>query len=375
MLVRIVASGVALLSRVWCYPEVVLSETGPLHETGILAGKRKDVAARHELVAHRFAGDSIENGRIDELPGTSLSLVRHSLRLLLGFEHPALDHKGVPVGSFFVYGHSLLFDHRVVRPIYHRVQAKTEKVLVIGRVQTWRKQFAVPRRLPRRDGPGVHDAGELDIHFQAAILTKIPEEAVLIDSNGSDKRDDQAPRAAHLHMLGAEIGVFPERTVVFLVHAHYVRQRQGIAGVIGHVGIEVVDVPHTIASQLQGIRQPAYAIFSHIEGVLAAMARTGITVGHDHLGECRTAENGPYSPLIIVSNVVENEAFARRKAESKPPLLPRDLVPIDSKAWTLGLADLEGFEVSTRWSDRIHCIVSILLRHRHHTVVINANNL
>src|SRR5947209_2059893 len=139
-------------------------------------------------------------------------------------------------------------------------------MLVDGCVQSVSvEELAVFWDNPRRDGPDVHDAGELDIHFDGSVLPKIPKKAVLIDANGGDERDDQAARAADFCMVRTIVPVLPQDPIVLLMHAHAVLDGAHAAVVLAHVNVEISDFAQTIAPKLKRVSKPADSILAHIE--------------------------------------------------------------------------------------------------------------
>src|SRR5690349_5622934 len=105
------------------------------------------------------------------------------------------------------------------------------------------------------------------------------------------------------------------------------------------------------------------------------MAGAGVAIGHDHLREGRPAQDGTCAPLILVADVVDDEALSGRKAKPETPLLPRDLMPVHAKTRPFRLGDLDRFEVTSQRANRVLCIVAVLLWDRNQAIVIDANDL
>src|SRR5690348_4797840 len=93
-------------------------------------------------------------------------------------------------------------------------------------------QLAVLWLYPRWEGPGVHDARHLDFELNSAILVEIPEIGILVVADGGDKRDDQAPRAAHLCLVRTPIDMLPQDAVVLFVHTDGIGQFHQVAAAV-----------------------------------------------------------------------------------------------------------------------------------------------
>ncbi len=112
--------------------------------------------------------------------------------------------------------------------------------------------------------------------------------------------------------------------------------------------VEIMDMAETVAAQRQAIEQRADAVFAEIEGVAAERARGWIAVGHDHFGERGAVHDGAQTALVLIADVVEDQAFADIEADAQAPFLPAHLVALDGEAWAFRLGYLQGLHVAAQ---------------------------
>ena len=177
--------------------------------------------------------------------------------------------------------------------------------------------------LAGRDRAGREHAGELDLELDRAVLVEVPEEAVVVVADRRERRDHEPPRAAHLARAVAPLDVAPEHADVLLVDADRVRDRHRLAGGVGDDGVEVDDLAEAVAAARERRGGDADAVLAAVEGVLPVVARARIAVGHDHLGERGAVQDRAQPPAVLVADLVEHEALARREADVHLPALPR----------------------------------------------------
>ena len=127
-----------------------------------------------------------------------------AMRGLLRVESVAVRIVGTRRG-----GHGVHLEHRVLLAVHAHVHAEVEEVLVDVCVQLGRHDCAVLRGLSFGDAGGIDDAGQLDLHLYRAVLVEIPEEAILVITNGGDAGYDQPPGATHLGLPDAPVRVLP----------------------------------------------------------------------------------------------------------------------------------------------------------------------
>src|ERR1700720_2668569 len=120
-------------------------------------------------------------------------------------------------------------------------------------------------------------------------------------------------------MIGTPVGVLPQRAVILLMHADGVLDGFHIARHVDHMRVEVVDRAKAIASELEAVGHPADAVFAHVECILFTVRPRGIAIWHLHLGQRRPVQNWTNTALILVGELMKNEAFPRRKADAEAP--------------------------------------------------------
>src|SRR5262249_43606455 len=216
---------------------------------------------------------------------------------------------------------------------------EAEPVLVMRRIETRRDERAVRGSDARRDGAGRDDPRELDLRLDRAVLIEVPEEAVLVVADRSDRRHDESPGAPHLDLAGTKVGVLPQNTEVFLVQADRVAQRERLALRVGADRIQAANLPEAGAAERQRVGQHAHAVLALVEGILAPVRRTWIAVGNDHLGERGAVENRAQASLVLVGDRVKHETLTRCEADAQAPLLPSHLVAPQLEARAVALHD------------------------------------
>src|SRR5205085_121405 len=81
------------------------------------------------------------------------------------------------------------------------------------------------------------NARQLHLELNAAVLVQVPEEAVFIVFHRGNRGDDQSPAAAHFGTLGkSPIGVLPENSIIFFMHADGIFDRQRLAAAVADRG-------------------------------------------------------------------------------------------------------------------------------------------
>ena len=244
----------------------------------------------------------------------------------------------------------------------------------------------VPKRgcSPTGSGAGGDDAGQLDLVLDVAVGVEVPEEAVLVVADRGEAGDDQPPGAAHLHLLGPEVGVLPADPEVLLVHADRVRDGQRLTVLVVGDGVEVVDLAQAVAAQLQRVQQQPDAVLALVEHVLDPVGRRGVAVGDVHLRQRGPVHDRAHPAPVLVADLVQDQSLARGVAHPQPPLLPADGVPVHGEARTLGLGDLDRPDVVADRGVRravvvvehqLRHVVAGLLRQRHDAVVPDVDDL
>jgi len=185
----------------------VAGETCALpHETALLGQQAGDFPA-DELVRDGFLAVRVQLVRVGHIPRPARGAVviahRRPRRRQLGL--PRIE--GVAVGVLFAPDlafalHGVDFEDGVIRAVDVGVDAETEEVLVVVRVDP-RVYFRAPRRrgLARVQGVGVQDAREFDLELDRAVLVEDPVDAVptiFISLSGATPSITQRPLSRNL---------------------------------------------------------------------------------------------------------------------------------------------------------------------------------
>src|SRR5690349_12915568 len=114
-----------------------------------------------------------------------------------------------------------------------------------------RDQRAVLACIAGRQGGGQHDAGQLHLELDAAVLVEIPVDGVFVVVRREDERDDQPTAAAGLS--GAEVAVvmLPQQASVLLMQAYRLSDGVRLAVPVGQIDVEVADLAETVAAELE----------------------------------------------------------------------------------------------------------------------------
>ena len=145
----------------------------------------------------------------------------------------------------------LHLQHRVGVAVDAHVQAHVEVVLVHHRVQVGSDEAPVLRRFVVGRGAAVEHAGQLRLEPDGPVEVEVPEDAVVVVAHRVEGGDDETARTAHFRAAPLEIAVLPEHSVVFLVHADGVRVVHRFSVAVRHVHVEVVDLAHAVAAELE----------------------------------------------------------------------------------------------------------------------------
>ena len=159
------------------------------------------------------------------------------------------------------------------------------------------------------------------------------------------------------------------------MQADRVLDHQRLARDVVHDRIEIADHAQAVAAQRQRVGHPADAVLADVEGVLAVMRGGRIAVGHDHLGERGAVEDPAQAAVVVVGDLVQDQALAAGETHSELPLLPAHEVPLDGEARPLGLDDLQRLEVGAPGLLEARGVVVLGERHRRAAVVVDAHHL
>ena len=227
----------------------------------------------------------------------------------------------------------------VARAVDGHVEADVEQVLVVRGGQLRRH----PGGVVAGDvaGDGEHDAGQLDVELDRAVLVQVPEEAVVVVADRRPRRHDEATRTADLAGAAEEVLVLPQHADVLLVQAHDLRQLDRLALVVGVDGVEVVDLAEAVAAERQRAGQAAEAVLALVEVADPEAHRVRVGVGHDHLGHRRSVHDRADPTAVGVAELVQHEALAGVEADAERPALPLDSGAVDLEAGPVRLGDGE----------------------------------
>src|SRR5215831_4466770 len=193
MLVWIVPSGILLSGMIGGHPEMLGDKIRTARDTGLRVSKGHGILARQQLVGHWLA-HRIERRGVGNQPGTCRGRVKPLLRLLLSAKGRSYGVESVAQRVVWPhrFGGSMHLVDCVVWPIEHHIQAHTEEVLMIGCIETRLDEQSILTGFAWRQRASIHNARELDLVLERAILIKIPEKAIFVVTNGGDHRDHEA---------------------------------------------------------------------------------------------------------------------------------------------------------------------------------------
>jgi len=115
-------------------------------------------------------------------------------------------------------------------------------------------------------------------------------------------------------------------------------------------------------------------MFANVEGVFAVVLGTGIAIGHHHLRHRRAIEDGAQASLVFVAHLVQHQPFAGVEANAQIPLLPADVVSVDLEAGSIGLGDVQGFDVLAQCGLELGLVLARVGGHGHNPQVFDANH-
>ena len=333
----------------------VPGEAGAFPDEAAFLGEEGGHLATDEFVTHGFLAVRVQFVLVRQVPRArgGAVIVGHGFQRsrvfgLLGVEGVAVEI--LDGAEFAGAGGGVDLEDGVVGSVDVGVHAQTEEMLVVVGVDS-RVHFGAPAVgvFAGVHGVGVEDAGEFDFELDGAVLVEDPVDAVFVVGGGEDVGDDEFARAGDDDGIVAEVGVFEEDAVVFLVDADGVFDGLGRARAVHKVKVHVVDAAFAVTPQGERVGHVAAAVFAQVEGVFALMRVFWVAVGDDHLGEGEAVEDGAdfVLGLVEVGNVVEHDAFAVIEANVYGPILPLDDTVLHRKGHTLGLRDVDGFEVSS----------------------------
>jgi len=211
----------------------VASESRTIPDETAFFGHEPGDFSRDQLVRHRVLRVRVQLVRVRDVPGAARVVVADPGRH--GLQSGLLGHESVAVAVFFttnwrVAGDGVDFEDCVVVAVDGRVEAQTEKVLMVVCVNTG-VDFCAIRRcgLARREGVGGQNSGKFDFELDDAVLVHDPVDAVFVVAGCEDLADDEFAGAGSGGGVVAEVRVFEQDAVVFFVDANCVLDGIGFA--------------------------------------------------------------------------------------------------------------------------------------------------
>ena len=143
------------------------------------------------------------------------------------------------------------------------------------------------------------------------------------------------------------------------------RDRHRRTEVVGHRGVQVVDLAQAVAAELERVGQPADQVLTVVEVVLPVARRARIAVRHNHLRHRGPVDDRPLTTVVVVADLVQRQALTGVEPDPHRPVLPADRVAVDGEARPLGLGDLDRLEaLAQRPAHRRVVVVARCRRHR-----------
>ena len=371
MLVRVVATREPLLGRVAGDPDMLRGETCPPVDGTAGIGEQRRRRHDHQLVARRLV-DLVPDVGIDDLPEAPRGAIGLAGCIRLVLQQLQADLEDVSMRILRPHGHAhiVVLGHAVAGAVDRHVQARIEEMLVGGTAERGHDHAAPGISLALHEGGGLHDARQLGLELDGAVLVEVPVEAVVVVPDSGEEADDEAPRTARLADAGPEFIVLPEDAVVFLVHADGVAHDEGLAEIVRCRHVEIVDVPEAIAAEFELVRELAKAELARIEGAFGKMLRRRIGIGNRHLRYAGAMDDRAQPAAVAKAELVEDEPFPRREADAELPVLPGDVPAVDDEARPVGLDNLERLQIGARRRERSAVIIVLLPGNGHEPAVV-----
>ena len=102
--------------------------------------------------------------------------------------------------------------------------------------------------------------------------------------------------------------------------------------------------------------------------MLERLGRSGVAVGHHHLGQRRPVDDRPHPPAVVVGDPVQHQAFGVIHDDTHRPFLPAQFVVVEREAGAFGLGDLDRGQVGPHRAevlgDGVDVVVASLRRQR-----------
>ena len=100
-----------------------------------------------------------------------------------------------------------------------------------------------------------------------------------------------------------------------------------------------------VAAKLQAVQRHAQPILARIKGITPKIPAGGVTVRYHHFCHRGTVHDRAELALVLVANVVQDQAFAEIVADADVPALPPHVIALNLKARTFWLRDVQRFNI------------------------------
>lgn len=173
----------------------VSCEARSVPDQTVLLGHQTRYFPGDDLVRHRVLGVGVELVGVRNVPSPDRLVIADASAH--GLQRRLLGHESVAVSVFFashrrVAGNGVYLEHRVLVAVDRWVEAETEQVLVVMRVDAGVDLSTVRcGRLARGHCVGRKDAGKLDFKLDNAVLVHDPVDHVFVVAGSEDLADDQ----------------------------------------------------------------------------------------------------------------------------------------------------------------------------------------
>lgn len=322
-------------------------EPGTFPDQTAFLGVQSRYLAADKLVADGFVAVGVDLVGIGDIPGAACDsvVVGHCFR-----RRGVLRSVGVEGVSVFVLRAAYLarswpsvnLEDGIVGTVDVRVDTKTQEVFVIVCVDSG-VDFGAPSFgvFAWVHGIGVENAGELDLKLDRAVLMEIPIDAIFVVGSCEDVRDDEFSATGYNDGVISKIGMLEQNAGVLFMHADGVLDGLARPGAVDEVGVHVVYGSFAITTQRQTVGHVSSAIFAKIESMLSLVRMFWVAVGYHHLRKGQSIEDASLVALVIVGDVVQDNAFSIVKPNMNLPILPFNDSSVDCEGYAFGLGDVE----------------------------------
>lgn len=253
----------------------------------------------------------------------------------------------------------------VLGPIDVGIDSQTEEMLVVVCIDA-RVHFSAPALgvFARVHRISVENAGKLDFELYCALLMEDPVHAVLVIRSGKDVRDEKLATTSNNDRVISKVGVLEEYPGIFFMDTDGILDGLAAPCAIDKSSVHIVNNTFTIASKRKTIRHTTSTVFPEVKGMLPVMGILRVPVRDDHLRQRQTVENASFIALVVVRDIIQNNAFPIVEANMNFPVLPFNNPAINSKRDTLGLSNVDWFQIFPVTTFRFNCCGMIIIGRR-----------